>query len=126
MKKYTIYFTLLFTCLCCSWNGIQNDVFIYQKNNQKLVLRLENGHKHLNWEEKTNFTITVENIDSKSLSLSAPGLRLLKGASNQDKVSLWEVTPKRENLSNDTLTVFISGQDLKKAYWSHKFKIPVH
>lgn len=108
-----------------SWNTFQNDNFIFQKGNQKVTLEIEDGVQFLKWNKKTKITIKTENIDNRKLSLSAPGLRLLNGATDDKNESTWEINAEKKYVKNDTLKLFISGRDLKDSIWSHQFKIVI-
>lgn len=78
-----------------SWNTFQNDNFIFQKGNQKVTLEIEDGVQFLKWNKKTKITIKTENIDNRKLSLSAPGLRLLNGATDDKNESTWEINAEK-------------------------------
>ncbi|MEO4005486.1 hypothetical protein [Flavobacterium sp. CAU 1735] len=102
---------------------IQDNPFLFQKDNQKVVLEIENGAKHFNWDTKTSFTVKTENIDPRKLRLIAPGLRLLKGAHENNTESIWEITPQKALIKNDTLKVFVSVRNKDNSFWTHQFKI---
>jgi len=126
MKKYTnILFLMLFTCLFVSWNTFQNNDYTFKRKNQKISLRIENGMNYLRWNEKTKLIVNTKKIDPKKLSLSAPGLRLIVGATDFDSESVWEITTGEKLTNTDTLTLFLSCRDLKDKFWSHQFKIPI-
>lgn len=90
------FIRLLFVFTLIGWNSFQNNDFIFLRENQKVVLKMEDGMKFLKWNEKTKLILSTENIDTKSLSLSAPGLRLLKGTTDNDNESIWEITPHKK------------------------------
>jgi len=115
-------FLLIFAFLVVSCNTLKRNNLIFQKENQKVILELENGRTYLKWNEKTKLKLKTENIDNRRLSLSAPGLRILKGA-NEKNESILEITPERKYIENDTLNLFISCRDIKDSTWTHKFKI---
>lgn len=116
---------LILTSSLISWKIIQDDRFIFQKGNQKLEIKLSNGTRYLKWNEQINLRLTTVNIDPRKLTLSAPGLRLVKGATEIDTESIWEIKPERKYIKNDTLKLFVSGRDSNDSIWNHKFKIPI-
>ena len=107
------------------WKTFPNNEFVYQRENQKLILRIESGVNFLRWNEKTKLILNTENIDSKKLSLSAPGLRNIKGATAENTESIWEINVSKETIKNDTLKLFISCRNQDDKFWSHQFKIPI-
>ena len=113
----------LFTLILIIWNIFQNNDFIYQRDNQKVMLQIEKGMKYFKWNEKTKLTIKTENIDGRSFSVSAPGLKLIKGSNELNNESIWEITPNKKYIKNDTLKLQFRTRDLKDVYWTHKFEI---
>lgn len=118
-----VYLIPILSFLIVSWNTLQDNSFVFQKESQKLELKIENGMNYIKWNTKTKFTIKTENIDEKKLMISAPGLRILKPATELTKESLWEITAEKRPDKKDTLTLFLTGRDLKDSVWTHKFKI---
>lgn len=104
--------------------AIQNTEFEVQRGNQKLKLELENERQYLKWNEKTILTLKFENIDSRNLALSAPGLQR-SGSQNTEKEGKWEITPNRKFIKSDTLKLSVRVRNLKDSVWTHKFKIPI-
>ncbi|HSD14377.1 MAG TPA: hypothetical protein VLB74_06990 [Flavobacterium sp.] len=126
-KKTIISLKLLFILIfsCIGWSTLQNNPFVFQRDNQKVVLEIENGKEYLIGDIKAKLKLKTENINPQKLSLSAPGLRLLLGANDNNNESLWEILPKKQNIKNDTLILSVVGRDLKDSIWVHKFKILV-
>ncbi len=122
MKLKLLY---LFALSIISWSFIQNNTFTFQKGNQKVTLLIENGEKFLKYDEKAKLTIITENIDARKFRVIAPGLRLTKGSRLDENKSIWEITPKRIYVKNDTLKLHFSTRDIKDEFWSHEFKILV-
>ena len=118
-----VYLIPILSFLIVSWNSLQDNRFVFQKESQKLELKIENGMNYIKWSTRTKFTIKTENIDQKKLMISAPGLRILKPADELTKESLWEITAEKMPDKKDTLTLFLTGRDLKDSVWTHKFKI---
>lgn len=126
MKKYfKILLLFTFVLILVSWNTFQDNEFVYQREHQKVTLRIEDGIKFLKWNENTKITLNTENIDSRKLSLSAPGLRNIKGATEENTESIWEINVSKETIKNDTLKLFISCRNQDDQFWSHQFKIPI-
>lgn len=126
MKKYfKILLLFTFVLILVSWNTFQDNEFVYQREHQKVTLRIEDGIKFLKWNENTKITLNTENIDSRKLSLSAPGLRNIKGATEENTESIWEINVSKETIKNDTLKLFISCRNQNDQFWSHQFKIPI-
>ena len=48
------------------WKTFPNNEFVYQRENQKLILRIESGVNFLRWNGKTKLILNTENIDSKN------------------------------------------------------------
>ena len=118
-----VYLIPILSFLIVSWNSLQDNRFVFQKESQKLELKIENGMNYIKCSTRTKFTIKTENIDQKKLMISAPGLRILKPADELTKESLWEITAEKMPDKKDTLTLFLTGRDLKDSVWTHKFKI---
>jgi hypothetical protein len=118
-----VYLIVILSFLIVSWKILQDSSFVFQKESQKLELKIENGMNYIKWNTKTKFTIKTENIDQKKLMLAAPGLKILKPATELNNESLWEIIAEKVPDKKDTLTLFITGRDLKDSVWNHKFKI---
>ena len=124
-KKIIISLRLILIFVFIGWNTLQDNQFVFQRDNQKIVLEIENGKKYLSFDIKTKLKIKTENINPQKLTLSAPGLKLLKGANANNSESLWEVLPKKQSIKNDTLKLTVASRDLKDSIWVHQFKILV-
>jgi hypothetical protein len=121
-RKPHFLFVLILAFYTISWALAQDGTFIFQRGNQKVTLETANGKRHLKWNEKTRLTVKCENIDSKKLALSAPGLSLVKGVDANNE-SLWEILPKKQFINGDTLKLYVSGSDVNDSAWRHTFKI---
>ena len=115
--------TVLFLAIA-SLVSIQDD-FIYIKDDQQLKIELKNGANYLKWDELSTIKLTTLNVDPGNLSMSAPGLRMIKGATDEKPQSLWEIKPERRSMKTDTLKLNIRVKNGKDSYWSHQFKILV-
>lgn len=122
MKLKLLY---LLTITLISWNVFQNDIFIFERGNQKVILKIENGMNFLKWNEISKLTIRTENIPYNKIRVVAPGLRLLKGSNKINSESVWEIIPKKEQVKNDTLKLKFGTYSLKDKFWWHEFKILV-
>ncbi|MFC4738378.1 hypothetical protein ACFO3U_00065 [Flavobacterium ponti] len=124
-KHYKILLLFISILILVGWKTIQNNEFVYQIENQKIMLRIESGMNFLRWNEKAKLILNTENIDSRKLSLSAPGLRNIKGATIENTESIWEINISKQTIKNDTLKLFISCRNQDDRFWSHQFKIPI-
>lgn len=75
--------------------GQTKNPFVYTNNEVKIELKIDGGKTALRQSEKNLVTIHFENLDSKTLTCAAPGLRILKGGTTEKPDSLWEI-----NLAN--------------------------
>ena len=101
------------------------DHFVYTKGNQKLNIKLENDSNYLKWSELSVIKLTTRNIDPRSLSMSAPSLKLIKGATYDNPESLWQIKPEKNLIKNDTLKLNIRVKNGKDSWWNHQFKISI-
>ncbi len=124
-KHYKILLLFISILILVGWKTIQNNEFVYQIENQKIMLRIESGMNFLRWNEKAKLILNTENIDSRKLSLSALGLRNIKGATIENTESIWEINISKQTIKNDTLKLFISCRNQDDRFWSHQFKIPI-
>ena len=120
--KYLLLLSLFWFTIG-SRNSQENE-FTFQNGKQKIVLSIVSGKDYLQWEEQSVLKLACENIDPKKLSVTAPGLSLLKGA-DENNESLWQLTPKRELIKSDTLKLKVWVKNTKKSSWKHTFKIVV-
>lgn len=98
------------------------DDFTFVNENQKVVLKINNGTKTLAWGRKAVLNFKVENIDTKKMTMSAPGIRFIKSNNPKEEVNL-EVIPQREVIENDTLNLHMGFRDKNNEYINHKFSI---
>ena len=117
-----VYLIIVLSFLIVSWNSIQEDSFVFQKEGQKLELKIENGVNYIKWDTATKITIKTKKINQKKMMVAAPGLKMLK-AGSETKESIWEITVVKTPSKKDTLTISFTGRDLKDLVWSHQFKI---
>lgn len=103
--------------------AVQDD-FTFVHENQKIVLKINNGARTVVWGKKSILHLKVENIDPQKMTMSAPGIRLIKSKNPKEEITL-EVIPRREVIENDTLALHIMFQDQKNDYVHHKFAIPI-
>jgi hypothetical protein len=114
---------LLFSILWIGFKTYQDNNLVFQRENQRIEVKFSDGRKYLKWNEKNTFKLKVKNIDLKKLNLSAPGLKLSRGANDVIKESILEITPDKKYNLNDTLILFVNGRDKNDSLWFHKFKI---
>ena len=101
--------------------AIQDD-FTFVNENQKVVLKIDNGVRTLTWGKKSILNLKVENIDTEKMNMSAVGIRFSKSKNPKEEVTL-EVVPEREAMENDTLNLHVGFQDKNNEYIHHKFVI---
>lgn len=101
--------------------AVQDD-FTFVSENQKVVLKIDNGARTVAWGKKSVLNLKVENIDTEKMTMSAPGIRFAKSKNPKAEVTL-EVIPERHVMENDTLNLHIGFRDKNNEYVHHKFAI---
>lgn len=101
---------------------VLQDDFTFVSENQKVVLKIDNGVRTLTWGKKSILLLTVENIDPKTMSMSAPGIKFTTSKNPKEEVAL-EIFPEREVMKNDTLNLHVGFRDKHNEYQHHKFAI---
>lgn len=74
--KYLLLLSLFWFSIG-SKNSQENE-FAFQKGKQKIVLSIVSGKDYLQLEEQSVLKLACENIDPKKLSVTAPGLSLVR------------------------------------------------
>ena len=114
MKTFlSIIFLLVYT--------IQDD-FTFTNENQKVVLKIDNGSRNLTWGNKSILNLKVENIETQKMSMSAPGIRFIKSANPKEEITL-EITPEKNVVGKDTLNLNVGFRDKENNITRHVFKI---
>jgi hypothetical protein len=98
------------------------DNFTFVNENQKVVLKIDNGIRTLVWGKKSVLNLKVENIDTEKMTMSAPGISFIKSRNPKEEVTL-EVVPEREVIENDTLNLHVGFRNKNNEYIHHKFAI---
>src|SRR5688572_10160912 len=111
--------------LSFSFAAMVQDHFVYTNGNQELYIKLDNGSNFLKWSETSTIKLRTRNIDPQNLSMSAPSLRLVKGATDDNPESLWHIKPEKGQIKNDTLKLNILVRDGEISGWRHQFKIVI-
>lgn len=106
---------LLFTILTAQ------ESFTFIKGNQKIVLKVDDGSKNLIWGKKSILSLILENIDHQKMSMSAPGIKMIK--SQNSKIINLEITPDKRIIEKDTLILNIGFKDANKNFFHHHFSI---
>jgi hypothetical protein len=101
--------------------AVQDD-FTFVSENQKVVLKIDNGVRTVAWGRKSVLNLKIENIDTEKMTMSAPGIRFIKSKNPKEEVTL-EVIPEREVIENDTLNLHVGFRDKNNEYVHHKFAI---
>jgi len=123
MKK-NISLVILVSLLFVGWNTFQKNDFIFQRGNQKMIIKLENGQSYIKWNVKSKLIIKLENIDPIKLSFAGPGISNLKIENSKEEVQLDILVPK-QNKERGILKYFVSGKDSKDSTWTHYFSIQI-
>ncbi|OYU82857.1 MAG: hypothetical protein CFE24_13885 [Flavobacterium sp. BFFFF2] len=103
--------------------AIQDD-FTFVNENQKVVLKIDNGVRTLTWGKKSILNLKIENIDLQKMTMSAPGIRFIKSKNPTEEVKL-EVTPDREVTEKDTLNLHVGFRNKNNEYIHHRFSIVI-
>ena len=100
----------------------QKDKFTFENGNQKIILKIDNRTKYLNWGKTSRLTLKLENIKPQKISMSAPGIIPISSKKNINEVKL-EITPDKNLLESDTLKLNVGYMDETKKYIHHAFLI---
>jgi hypothetical protein len=115
--KFTIMSILLFVILLP-----QKDEFIFENGNQKIILKVDNGAKNLMWGKTSKLILQLKNIEAQKLSVSAPGIKLIRNEKNINELKL-EITPEKELFESDSLSLNVGYKDESNNYLHHAFLI---
>ena len=112
--KLLLTFIVMITLFGCASkkNKISTDDFVFINGNEKITFEILTGNKYLEVNKITETRFKFENINPESVSLSGKTIRFLKG--NAENELLIEMTPKREDLENGKLTVFLSYKSIEE------------
>ncbi len=97
---------MFFFFICNSKND-----FIFVKESEKVILKIDNGKKYLEWNKKSILNLKTENIDLKTLRIGTPGMTFKKEGKRKDELNL-EITPTRKLFKKGTV-------NFKFVYKSH-------
>jgi hypothetical protein len=100
----------------------QKDEFTFENGNQKIILKIDNGTRNLNWGKTSRLTLQLKNIESQKISMSAPSIKQIKTGENKNEVNL-EITPDKELFESDSLNLNVGYKDETNNYIHHKFSI---
>ena len=110
MKKI-ISLSFLLICLtnCASKkNNSLSESFEYQNGNEKIWFEILTGNKYLEINVPTKTKFKFENIDAKTASISGKTIRFLIEKETKENELLIEMSPKKEDLENGKLKIFLS------------------
>ena len=130
MKKLQIrllaIFILLLTLVSCvskvNKSTAENDKFEFVSGNEKITFEILTGNKFLELNIPTQTKFKFENIDPKTVNLSGKTIRFLKG--NAENELLIEMSPKKEDLEDGKLKIFISYKS-SKGFKNYELEVPV-
>lgn len=126
MRKIISLITLIFCLTNCSSkkNNSQNESFEYKNGNEKITFEISTGNKYLKINLPTKTKFSFENIDPKTTSISGKTIRFLKEKDTKEN-ELWiEMSPKKEDLENGKLKIFLSYKN-DGEFKMFKLNIPV-
>lgn len=121
--KHRKLMKLICTLILLLFSYAQQNDFIFSHDNQKIILKIDDGKRNLRWNEMSILNLKLENIDSQKMSFSAPGIKFRK-TDKKNELDL-EVTPAKEIFEKDSLNLFLSYKDQKEQFISHKFSIAI-
>ncbi|MFC7773059.1 hypothetical protein [Flavobacterium sp. GCM10027622] len=113
---FSILFLFLFTV---------QDNFTFTSENQKVTLKIDGGTRHLTWGKKSVLTLKVANIETEKMSVSAPGIRIIKSANPKEEINL-EITPEKSAVVKDTLKLNFRFRNQANNFIYHFFKIAIN
>jgi len=102
--------------------GQSGNSFIYTNKEVKIELKINNGKTALQHKEKNHITIQFKNIDPRTLTCSAPGLRIIKGSTDENLTTIWEIN--LDNFEKNSYRLFFSYMKSGKRF-SGEFELPI-
>lgn len=96
--------------------------FIYTNQEVKIELKIDGGKTALQHKEKNRITLSFKNIDPRTLTCSAQGLRIIKGSSDENLPSVWEID--LANFEKSSYRLLFSYMKNGERF-SGEFKLPI-
>lgn len=122
MKKALLILLVLSSLKVLSQN---KKTFIYTNGKVRIELTVGNTENVLKKDKRNAITILAKNCDFRTLVCVGPGLRLLKGTSEDDPIiSLWEINLADVKEKMTVYTFHFAYKKNKKSFRG-KFEIPV-
>ncbi|KIA98425.1 hypothetical protein OA93_09925 [Flavobacterium sp. KMS] len=121
MFSVLIVFLVLVSCVSKK-NNLTNENFEFVSGNEKVIFGISTGNKYLESNVLTKTKFKFENINPKNVNLSGKTIRILKG--NDENELLVEMSPKKEDLENGKLKIFVSYRS-NNEFKTFEFEIPV-
>ncbi|MEA9412351.1 hypothetical protein [Flavobacterium sp. PL02] len=121
MFSVLIVFFVLVSCVSKK-NNLTNENFEFVSGNEKVIFEISTGNKYLESNVLTKTKFKFENINPKNVNLSGKTIRILKG--NDENELLVEMSPKKEDLENGKLKIFVSYRS-NNEFKTFEFEIPV-
>ena len=123
IKLFPIFVVLITLVSCASKkNKSTNENFEFVNGNEKITFEILTGNKFLEPNISTQTKFIFENINLKNVNLSGKTIRFLKG--NTENELLIEMSPKKEDLEDGKLKIFISYKS-NNGFKTFELKIPV-
>lgn len=120
MKKALVICLLIFASQAFCQKA---EPLVYTNGKVKIELKVDGENNVLKNGKKNKITISTQNLDTRMMTCSAPGLRFVRPMNPENTISIWEI-----NLENwedkKKYTLFFSYKG-KKTQFSGKFEIPV-
>lgn len=95
---------------------------VYTHGNQKIEITTEKGKCVLKNGKRNQITINTQNIDTRMMTCSGPGLRLVRTTNPEQTESIWEINLENWE-ANKPYTLFFNYRG-NKTRFGDKFEIP--
>jgi hypothetical protein len=76
--------------------------FIFALESEKIILKIDNGKKYLEWNKTSTLNLKTENINIKTLTIITPGITFKKGVARKNELNL-EIKPNRKLFGKGTV-----------------------
>lgn len=120
MKKVLIICLLFFVSKAFCQTA---EPLVYTNGKVKIELKFEDESKALKKGKKNRIIINTQNLDTRMMTCSAPGLRYVRNLNPENTITVWEINLE-DWQSDKPYSLFFSYKG-KKTQFSGKFEIPV-
>lgn len=100
--------------------AVQDD-FTFINNEEKIILKIDDGKKNLTWNTKSDLTLELKNIKKENIMIVGTEIEFVRN-SNPNKITL-KVTPTKDLFESDKMDLDVSYFDSKHKYISHTFSL---